>query len=145
MKVTYYGHSCFAVEMHGKTLLFDPFITPNLLASHIDIGKIKADYILPEINRYSDTGSGNAVKLLPKVDSFGGYIKLYTELDRVEGVQSVPSINIVNLYDSSLGYSGNVYDIKAATKAGVIYPSLDPSIFEIKYLNSDIVGKVNSI
>jgi hypothetical protein len=71
--------------------------------------------------------------------------KLYTELDRVEGVQSVPSINIVNLYDSSLGYSGNVYDIKAATKAGVIYPSLDPSIFEIKYLNSDIVGKVNSI
>lgn len=46
MKLTYYGHSCFAVETAGKTLLFDPFITPNPLASSIDIGKIKADYIL---------------------------------------------------------------------------------------------------
>lgn len=46
MKITYYGHSCFAVEIQGKTLLFDPFITPNSLASNIDIGKIKADYIL---------------------------------------------------------------------------------------------------
>ena len=71
--------------------------------------------------------------------------KLYTELDRVEGVQSVPTIKIVNLYDTTQGYSGNVYDIAAATKAGVIYPSLDPSIFEIKYLNQDIIGKVVSL
>lgn len=71
--------------------------------------------------------------------------KLYTELDRVEGVQSVPTIKIVNLYDTTQGYSGNVYDIAAATKAGVIYPSLDPSIFEIKYLNKDIIGKVVSL
>lgn len=46
MKFTYYGHSCFAIEVQGKTLLFDPFITPNPLASSIDIGKLKADYIL---------------------------------------------------------------------------------------------------
>jgi hypothetical protein len=71
--------------------------------------------------------------------------KLYTELDRVEGVQSVPSISFVNLYDTTQGYSGNVYDIAAATKAGVIYPSIDPSIFEIKYPNKDIVGKVVSL
>ena len=71
--------------------------------------------------------------------------KIYTELDRVEGVQSVPSIKIVNLYDATQGYSGNVYDIAAATKAGVIYPSLDPSIFEIKNLNNDIIGKVVSL
>jgi len=45
MNFTYYGHSCFAVKTQGKTLLFDPFITPNPLASSIDIGKIKADYI----------------------------------------------------------------------------------------------------
>lgn len=32
MKLTYYGHSCFAVEVNGKSLLFDPFITPNELA-----------------------------------------------------------------------------------------------------------------
>jgi L-ascorbate metabolism protein UlaG (beta-lactamase superfamily) len=46
MKITYYGHSCFATEINGKHLLFDPFITPNLLARAIDIKKIKADYIL---------------------------------------------------------------------------------------------------
>ena len=71
--------------------------------------------------------------------------KIYTELDKVDGVQSVTSVNIVNLYDSTDGYSGNVYDIAAATKAGVIYPSLDASIFEIKYPNKDIIGKVVSL
>ena len=71
--------------------------------------------------------------------------KIYTELDRVEGVQSVTSVRVVNLYNTTDGYSGNVYDIPAATKAGVIYPSLDPSVFEVKYPNSDIVGKVVSL
>jgi L-ascorbate metabolism protein UlaG (beta-lactamase superfamily) len=46
MKLTYYGQSCFAVEAGGKTLLFDPFITPNELAKHINIADVKADYIL---------------------------------------------------------------------------------------------------
>ena len=71
--------------------------------------------------------------------------KIYTELDRVDGVQSVTSVKINNLYDTVSGYSGNVYDIEAATKAGVVYPSLDASIFEVKYLNSDIIGKVISL
>jgi L-ascorbate metabolism protein UlaG (beta-lactamase superfamily) len=46
MKFTYYGHSCFAVETGGKHLLFDPFITPNPLASHVDATQIPADFIL---------------------------------------------------------------------------------------------------
>src|SRR5476651_1103048 len=46
MKFTYYGHACFAVEAGGKTLLFDPFITPNPLAKKIDAGKIAADFVL---------------------------------------------------------------------------------------------------
>jgi L-ascorbate metabolism protein UlaG (beta-lactamase superfamily) len=46
MKVTYYGHSCFAVETAGKTLLFDPFITPNPLAASVDIASLKPDFIL---------------------------------------------------------------------------------------------------
>ena len=46
MKLTYYGQSCFSVQAGGKNLLFDPFITPNELAKHIDITEIKADYIL---------------------------------------------------------------------------------------------------
>jgi L-ascorbate metabolism protein UlaG (beta-lactamase superfamily) len=46
MKLTYYGHSCFAVETNGKKLLFDPFIGPNELAKDINIATIEADYIL---------------------------------------------------------------------------------------------------
>lgn len=46
MKLTYYGHSCFLVEVKGKKLLFDPFITYNELAKDIDVNSIEADYIL---------------------------------------------------------------------------------------------------
>jgi L-ascorbate metabolism protein UlaG (beta-lactamase superfamily) len=46
MKFTYYGHSCFAVSAGEKTVLFDPFITYNELAHHINIHEIRADYIL---------------------------------------------------------------------------------------------------
>jgi L-ascorbate metabolism protein UlaG (beta-lactamase superfamily) len=46
MKVTYYGHACFAVQAASRTLLFDPFITGNDLAKNIDVKKIPADYIL---------------------------------------------------------------------------------------------------
>jgi len=46
MQVTYYGHSCFSVKVGGKSLLFDPFIRPNQLAAHVDVPKLKPDYIL---------------------------------------------------------------------------------------------------
>ncbi len=46
MNLTYYGHACFSVEIKGKHLLFDPFITGNELAKHIDVSSIPADYIL---------------------------------------------------------------------------------------------------
>lgn len=46
MRLTYYGHSCFAVHNNGHTLLFDPFITGNELAAHIDLSQIKPEYIL---------------------------------------------------------------------------------------------------
>ena len=46
MKLTFYGHACFMVETAGKKLLFDPFISGNDHAGHIDINSIQADYIL---------------------------------------------------------------------------------------------------
>lgn len=61
-----------------------------------------------------------------------------SELDRLPGVQSVAKFEMKNLFDKNLGYSGNVYDMAGATKNGIIYPSLDPCIFEIKYPNADI-------
>jgi hypothetical protein len=63
-------------------------------------------------------------------------------LGNVKGVQSVIGVQFLNLYDSAAGYSGNVYDLNTATRNGVIYPSLDPSIFEVKYPVQDIRGRV---
>ena len=56
MLVTYYGHSCFSVVANGKTLLFDPFIEGNPLATHIDKKKVKADYILVSHGHADHTG-----------------------------------------------------------------------------------------
>jgi hypothetical protein len=67
---------------------------------------------------------------------------LYILLDRIEGVQTVKTVDIVNKVGTNLGYSPYAYDITGATANNVIYPSLDPSIFEVKYLNTDIQGKV---
>ena len=63
-------------------------------------------------------------------------------LDKVEGVQTVMEVNIKNLSGVSKGYSQYSYDIKAATNNSIIYPSVDPMIFELKYPASDIVGRV---
>ena len=46
MKLTYYGHASFSVEVGGKTLLFDPYISYNELAKEIDVNTLHADYIL---------------------------------------------------------------------------------------------------
>lgn len=69
---------------------------------------------------------------------------LYTELDKIDGVQTVVNIKINNLHDESLGYSKYVYDIDSAIKDGILFPSLDPSMFEIKYPDNDIIGKART-
>jgi len=69
---------------------------------------------------------------------------IFTLLDQIQGVQTVKTIQITNKVDSNLGYSDFAYDITAATDNNVIYPSLDPMIFEIKYPNTDIQGRIVS-
>ena len=74
------------------------------------------------------------------------------ELSLVEGVASVvppPTnnpegalISVTNKHSITAGYSGNYYDIGSGLINGVLYPALDPSIFEIKYPNVDIKGVV---
>jgi hypothetical protein len=67
---------------------------------------------------------------------------LYILLDRISGVQSVKNVSLSNKAGTTSGYSQYAYDITAATQNQTIYPSLDPSIFEVKYPNLDIKGKV---
>jgi len=74
------------------------------------------------------------------------------EISLVEGVNNVvppldenpnkDTIVVTNKFKEENGYSGNIYNVKAATSKEILYPSLDPSIFEIRYPNIDIVGKV---
>ena len=77
---------------------------------------------------------------------------LVYELSLIEGVATVVNpetdnpnnlpIVVENKYNTSQGYSGNFYDIASSFRGGVLYPALDPSIFEIKFPNVDIKGKV---
>ena len=67
---------------------------------------------------------------------------LIVELDKIDGVQSVENFEVVNLTDSDSGYSPYAYSIENATRNGIIYPSLDPCIFEVKYPRQDIRGRV---
>jgi hypothetical protein len=68
---------------------------------------------------------------------------LYTLLDRVKGVQTVQNIEIENKVGGL--YSQYAYDIKGATKNNIVYPSYDPCIFEVKYPDTDIIGRVTSL
>ena len=63
-------------------------------------------------------------------------------LDKIEGVQTVQNIVIKNKTGNSIGYSDYAYDVKGATINNVVYPSIDPMIFELKYPNTDIQGRV---
>lgn len=67
---------------------------------------------------------------------------LYILLDKIKGVQTVKNVSVVNKAGTSTGYSQYAYDIEGATQNYIIYPSLDPSIFELRFPNQDIKGKV---
>ena len=63
-------------------------------------------------------------------------------LDSIVGVQTVNNINIFNKAGTTSGYSQYAYDVSGALQNGTIFPSIDPMIFEVKYPNNDITGRV---
>jgi hypothetical protein len=68
---------------------------------------------------------------------------IYTLLDRVKGVQSVEKIYFENKVGGN--YSEYAYDINGATRGNIVYPSYDPCIFEIKFPEVDIQGRVTTL
>jgi AraC-like DNA-binding protein len=68
--------------------------------------------------------------------------EIYNAIGAIDGVQSVPNVKINNVVGQDLGYSPYKYDLDDATIKGIIYPSLDPSIFEVRFPNQDIKGKI---
>jgi len=70
------------------------------------------------------------------------YGDIYNLLLKAKGVQTVTGVRIKNLNDELLDYSNVIYNIEAATRNGIIYPSLDPAIFEVKFPDNDIKGRI---
>lgn len=68
---------------------------------------------------------------------------IYTLLDQVAGVQTVQKINISNI--SGENYSQYAYDINGATRNNIVYPSYDPMIFEVKFPDTDIKGRITTL
>jgi hypothetical protein len=66
--------------------------------------------------------------------------EIFLLLDKVQGVQTVKKVEFANKVGGN--YSQYAYDLEGATLNDVIYPSLDPMIFEVRFPNSDIKGKV---
>jgi len=69
--------------------------------------------------------------------------QISTTLDRVKGVQTVQNLEITNKVGGN--YSHYAYDIKGATKGNIVYPSYDPMVFEVKFLDQDIQGRVTTL
>lgn len=92
MKITYYGHACFSVEVGAKHLLFDPFITGNELAKHINIDEIKADYIFVSHGHFDHMLDAVAIANRTGATVIGGW-ELYSYFGK-QGVKSTLPLNI---------------------------------------------------
>jgi L-ascorbate metabolism protein UlaG (beta-lactamase superfamily) len=143
MKITYYGHSCFAVEIKGKTILFDPFITPNDLAKDIDIESIKPDFIL--VSHGHSDHIADAVRIAKS--SGATVVSNYeiTEWLNKQGVSNVHPMNIgghwffdfgkvkcvVAVHSSTLpdgSYGGNPMGFLLETAEGNLYYAGDTAL-----------------
>ena len=72
---------------------------------------------------------------------------IYTLLDKVKGVQSVQNLKVNNKVGTVNGreYSQYAYDVEGSTRGNIVYPSLDPCIFEVKYPTTDIQGRITTL
>ncbi|HRI22951.1 MAG TPA: metal-dependent hydrolase [Panacibacter sp.] len=143
MKLIYYGHACFAVEILGKTILFDPFIAGNPLAGHIDINSINADFIF--ISHGHGDHIADAVNIAKRTGAICvGSAEVAGWLQK-QGVENVHPINHggpvlfefgtargVNAVHSSSfpdgSYAGNPMGFVFITNAGSFYYSGDTAL-----------------
>lgn len=143
MKITYLGHSCFSVDIAGKKLLFDPFITANPLASGIKTASIQADYML--ISHGHEDHTADAVSLARQTNALVvSNFEICTWIQN-KGINHIHPMNIgghwifdfgklkcVNaVHSSSLPdgtYGGNPMGFLIETAEGNIYYSGDTAL-----------------
>ncbi len=110
-------------------IFFDIVVLPSFNSNKVllsCISKLKERFLI---------GKMNFGKPIIKKD-------IILDIANIEGVQSVIDVRYQNKWRASEGYSGNKYDMNEATREEMIYPSLDPSIFELKYPEKNIIGRV---
>ena len=143
MKITYYGHSCFAVEAAHRTLLFDPFIAGNPLAAAIDPASIKADFILVSHGHQDHLADAVAIARRTEATIIAGY-----EVAVWLGNQGAPKTHPINhgsgcrqdfgrvrfvsaIHSSSMpdgSYGGNPGGFVVETAEGAFYYSGDTAL-----------------
>ena len=101
MKFTYYGHSCFSVFAGGNTLLFDPFVTPNKLASGIDVDAIQADFIFVSHGHFDHTTDVARIAKRTGAKVFGNW-ELYQWFNKL-GLTNTHPINPGGQYTFDFG------------------------------------------
>lgn len=109
MNITYYGHSCFSVEVNGKHLLFDPFISPNELAKSIDVNQVKADYIL--ISHGHQDHIADAVSIAKRT---GAKVVCCAEISAWLEKQGITNVTAMNIGGKIKYDFGNVKCVYAA-------------------------------
>lgn len=109
---------------------YDLIIRPNFIARDV---LLNCNLLLED---YFNTGRRSINQPINLTD-------LYRELDKVKGVQTVQKIEVVNKQGGN--YSQYSYDVKGATKNNIVYPSYDPSIFEVKFPKNDIKGRITTL
>ena len=101
MKIVYYGHSCFAAEINGKHLRFDPFITQNPLAKAVDIRKVQADYVFVSHGHYDHITDTVAVAKQTGATVISN-LEITAWLDK-NGVKNAQPLNPGGTYSSDFG------------------------------------------
>jgi len=101
MKFTSFGHSCFSVDVSGKTLLFDPFIKPNELARAVAFDQIKADYILISHGHFDHIADAVELARQTKATVIANF-EIYTWLNK-QGIEKAHPMNHGGAYSFDFG------------------------------------------
>ena len=109
------------IAVDFEVVVFESFDKNEVIAECIDLLK---EYFSIDKWSFNQTINLSEIELL---------------LANADGVSSVSFVNIANKCNGE--YSPNSYNVQAATKDKIVYPSLDPSVFEVKFPNRDITGR----